>query len=117
MRAAIESGRVAIVSSDGCLDELRRVLNYPEFGLDAARQACAYEWYESRVERKEDPTAQALLPRCRDADDQKFLDLAWTANAAHLVTKDKGLLVLARRIAKLGRFLVSSPTEVDWGKR
>ncbi len=114
MRAAIESGLVAIVSSDGCLGELRRVLAYPEFDLSPARQATAFEWYESRVERRQDPPSQVLLPRCRDADDQKFLDLAWTANAAHLVTKDKGLLVLARRIVKLGRFLVSSPTEVDW---
>jgi putative PIN family toxin of toxin-antitoxin system len=107
---------VALISSTGCLDELRRVLTYPEFDLDEARQASALEWYASRVERLEAPPVEGKLPHCRDADDQKFLDLAWAANAAHLVTKDQALLVLARRIAKLGRFLVSSPTEVDWGK-
>jgi putative PIN family toxin of toxin-antitoxin system len=116
IRLAVESGRVALLSSTDCLDELRRVLSYPEFGLDAARQASALEWYESRLQRLEAPPVKGRLPHCRDADDQKFLDLAWAANAAHLVTKDKALLVLARRIAKLGRFLVSSPTEVDWGK-
>ncbi len=49
---------------------------------------------------------------CSDPDDQKFLDLAWTSRADFLVTKDKALLGLARRVSKLGRFLVSSPTEL-----
>lgn len=104
------------MSSPACLEELCRVLAYPEFGLESLRQASALEWYASRVETVAAPPAQVLLPRCRDADDQKFLDLAWAAGASHLVTKDKALLVLARRVAKLGRFLVSTPTGPDWAK-
>ena len=36
------------------------------------------------------------LPRCRDADDQKFLVLAALCGADLLVTRDKLLLKLAR---------------------
>ena len=90
------------------LAELRRVLAYPEFKLEDTAQADAYAWYATRVETgdAEATSSSAGLPRCRDADDQKFLDLAWSANAAWLVTKDKALLELARRVAKLGRFSV-----------
>jgi predicted nucleic acid-binding protein len=49
------------------------------------------------------------LPLCEDPDDQKFLQLAWHAHAGHLLTRDKALLKLARRVAELGRFAVLAP--------
>ena len=109
LRAAIEAARVKPLASDASLDELRRVLAYPAFELDPSSQDTAFGWYESQALLVEAPPAIAFLPRCRDADDQKFLDLAWAANAAHLVTKDKALLELARRVARLGRFSVTPP--------
>jgi putative PIN family toxin of toxin-antitoxin system len=106
LRAAIEAGRVTILTSAECLIELRRVLDYPEFKLDEAAQAAACDWFVAHAEILETPDPEPLLPRCRDSDDQKFLDLAWIADVEHLVTKDKALLELARRVAKLGRFTV-----------
>lgn len=109
LRAAIEAGRATLLTTEECLGELRRVLGYPEFGLEPAARDLACEWYASRAEALPVPPAEPLLPRCRDADDQKFLDLAWAAQAEHLVTKDKALLELARRVAKLGRFAITGP--------
>jgi predicted nucleic acid-binding protein len=40
--------------------------------------------------------------RCRDPHDQKFLDLAFAAQAAVLVTKDKALLELNREAQRFG---------------
>lgn len=37
------------------------------------------------------------LPRCRDPEDQKFLECAWFHHATWLITRDKALLRLARR--------------------
>jgi uncharacterized protein len=116
LRAGIEAGEVVILASRECLDELRRVLAYPGFGLDAARQAAALEWFATRVELSDPVRVGAFLPRCSDRDDQKFLELAWAGKADRLVTKDKALLALRRRVAKLGRFLVSSPTELTGAK-
>ena len=48
------------------------------------------------------PEAPRAPIRCKDPDDQKFIDLAVAANATWLVTKDRELLKLARRAAKLG---------------
>ncbi len=109
LRAAIESGRVVLLTSADCLAELHRVLAYPAFGLDAPGQQRAYEWFAARAQCVEVSAPVPPLPRCRDADDQKFLDLAWAARADWLVTKDKALLELARRVAKLGRFRVTTP--------
>ena len=41
------------------------------------------------------------MPRCRDPDDQKFLEAAAAARADALITKDEALLELARRKTKL----------------
>jgi putative PIN family toxin of toxin-antitoxin system len=112
LRAAIEAKRVALLGSTECRTELRRVLAYPRFGLDDSAQQAALRWFDSFAQINEAPPAHPPLPRCSDPDDQKFLDLAWVAGADVLVTKDKALLVLTRRIARLGRFLVSSPTDL-----
>jgi putative PIN family toxin of toxin-antitoxin system len=45
--------------------------------------------------------------RCRDPDDQMFIDLALAASARWLLTRDKALLRLARRAAAFG--LVVAP--------
>ena len=49
------------------------------------------------------------LPRCSDVDDQKFLELAWHAQARWLVTKDKALLVLARRKLRPAPCRIATP--------
>ena len=57
-----------------------------------------------------DEKQRKSLPKCRDADDQKFLEAALAAQADFLVTKDEALLVLAKRdlpfrIVKPGQML------------
>ena len=112
LRAAIEARRVSLLTSGECLAELKRVLAYPEFKRNPAEQGAAYDWYATRAELVAPASIEPLLPRCRDEDDQKFLDLAWFAGAEHLVTKDKVLLELARRVANLGRFTLLLPAEL-----
>ena len=47
-----------------------------------------------------------VLPRCRDADDQKFLILAARCKADLLITRDKLLLKLARHRQKPPPFAI-----------
>jgi putative PIN family toxin of toxin-antitoxin system len=107
---AIQNGEAQALTREDCLAELHRVLGYPAFALEPAAQHAAYERYLSHVQVVEggaDPYAP--LPRCQDADDQKFLELAWQSEAQWLVTRDKALLQLARRVATLGRFRIVAP--------
>ncbi len=112
LRASIEAGRVAVYTNPECVAELHRVLGYPRFRLGEAAQTEALDWFAAHARIFEPGTPLPALPRCSDPDDQKFLELAWAAQADFLVTKDKALLELGRRVARLGRFLVSSPTDL-----
>lgn len=51
----------------------------------------------------------APWPRCRDRDDQKFIDLALLAGARWLVSRDKAVLKLARRCQALTGLAVLPP--------
>jgi uncharacterized protein len=108
--AAIERGALRAVTSAACLQELRRALGYAQVKLDDAAQALALGRYLAHAWVFEIPeTAAPDLPRCEDPDDQKFLELAWHACASYLLTRDKALLKLARRVAEPGRFAVLAP--------
>lgn len=120
LRLALEAGRVRCAVTDATLEEWRRVLAYPEFGLDPTRQTALAARYRALAETT--PTAEADLglpheetsiPRCSDPDDQKFIELAAAARAQGLVSKDRAVLKLRRRCAPT--FQVMTPAEaVRW---
>ncbi len=107
--SAIENGVWRAATSPACLQELRRALGYVQVKLEPAAQALAFERYLAHSVVLEFPDAALApdLPLCEDPDDQKFLELAWQVRASHLVTRDKALLKLARRVSD--RFTVLAP--------
>ncbi len=112
LRGRIERGGWLALTSDACFEEFRRVLGYPLFALTAEQQALALSAYASTARRIIAPAADANsagLPRCKDRDDQKFLELARDGRADLLVTADKALLRLARRDRLRGLFRILTP--------
>ena len=111
LRALIESGSWQALCDDACLAEFRRVLAYPLFALAPERQQAAFAAYAAVVTRAAPDAGRNLpaLPRCKDRDDQKFLELARDAAADWLVTADKALLKLARRDRLRGLFRILDP--------
>jgi putative PIN family toxin of toxin-antitoxin system len=104
LRAAHAAGQVKIHIDAPCEDELRRVLAYRlrKTILDTKAQAAALAACRQAaialVPAVPDSAAPVpALPLCRDADDQKFLELARAVRADYLLTKDRALLELARR--------------------
>jgi predicted nucleic acid-binding protein len=99
LRSKLESGAWLALTNDACFGEFRRVLAYPMFALDAAAQGAALApmMPVSPATWRRQPKDIAALPRCKDRDDQKFLELARDAGADWLVSADKALLRLARR--------------------
>ncbi|MBP9805177.1 MAG: putative toxin-antitoxin system toxin component, PIN family [Candidatus Accumulibacter sp.] len=96
LRRAIDDGSLRCFSDQHCLSELERVSTYPQFGLDAAAQQALVGGYRSLVTVCDgDALADYPLPRCRDADDQKFLILGVRCRADLLITRDRRLLKLA----------------------
>ncbi len=131
LRHALEDGRVRCAVTDSTLEEWRRVLSYPEFALDPARQASLFARYQALsvmadavgacagLPHKGTPIHYGLkpvwsrMPRCSDPDDRKFVELAAASGAQGLVSKDRALLRLRRRCAP--RFRIMNPAEaVRW---
>lgn len=119
IKAAVAAGAVAVFIDAACGQELERVLAYPRLrpALDAdARSACLAEC--RRVSRAVDAGAPAqavigTLPLCRDADDQKFLELARDCGADVLVTRDHALLDLARSRDRRPPFRILTPRQFE----
>jgi putative PIN family toxin of toxin-antitoxin system len=94
--AALEAGRIECCADQRTLDELQRVLTYPQLKMTPEMMAERYARYSGLVRLVEAGEAPPL-PRCKDRDDQKFLELAARCGADILVSKDKALLRLRGR--------------------
>lgn len=111
LREVVERGDWQAITNDACLAEFRRVLGYPIFALDEQTQAAALSAYLASSTLFREKPAEPLrdLPRCKDRDDQKFLELARDSRADWLVTADKALLQVSRRDRLRGLFRILTP--------
>ena len=103
LRQALEAGALRWLATEGMRNELARVLAYPQIlprlaphGPAPDEVLAAFDTHARRV-----PAASGASVRCRDPDDQPFIDLA-VAWRAQLISKDLAVLALARRLAPLG---------------
>jgi putative PIN family toxin of toxin-antitoxin system len=110
--SALESGALAALIDARCLAELAYVLDYPQFAHRNVDKAAALA-VVARLAQMVEPPAPAEdarpLPQCKDRDDQKFLELARAAQADWLVSKDRAVLKLAKRIARDFGFRIAQP--------
>ncbi len=109
LRAWIDAGTARLVSRDDALEELRRVLAYRQFACAEERQAAIWRNYRDRVACVAPIEDGDALPKCRDADDQKFLEIARDGEVAGLLTRDKALLRCGRHRLVRERFVILTP--------
>jgi predicted nucleic acid-binding protein len=104
LRAALAAGTVRWIATAAMRDELDHVLRRGH--LDAWRPDPATLWaaWDRHCSVVAAPLRSAApgRPRCSDPDDQKFVDLAVAAPARWLVSRDRAVLKLARRLARAG---------------
>ena len=106
LRRHWDRAELTAIADDETLAEFERVLRYPELRLDEAAAAAAGIRYRERcLVVSRDSALESVLPKCRDPDDQKFLQLAQRAGAGWLLTRDKALLVLRKSV----RFRIVQP--------
>jgi len=112
LRGEVAGGRWLALTNAACFAEFRRVLGYPQFALVDSRRETVVEAYRGLACFIDiPPTAADSLPKCRDRDDQKFLELARGGNADWLVTADRALLKLRHRQRLAGLFQILTPDE------
>jgi uncharacterized protein len=101
LRQLIRQGELCCLSDPDCLDELTRVLGYPKLALDGASRESIHARYTALctvLPNQPATHASPILPRCSDRDDQKFLALAVRGRADYLLTRDRALLRMAKRM-------------------
>ncbi|MEM5387479.1 putative toxin-antitoxin system toxin component, PIN family [Paraburkholderia phymatum] len=119
--AALERGALRALIDARCLAELTHVLDYPQFEKRAIDKADALARL-ARLSTLVEPPVPAEnadqadnagdtrpLPKCKDRDDQKFLELAHAMQADWLISKDRAVLKLAKRIARDFGFRIAQP--------
>jgi uncharacterized protein len=101
LAAALDAGTVHWIVCPRMRDEFARTLQYANLAAwspDSERLLASFDAHCTVL------PAPASLPalRCRDADDQVFIDLAVGAGAQWLLTHDRALLQLRRRALAAG---------------
>ena len=103
LRTLLAQGRLAWIATPVMRDELERVLTYPHivermnyYRVGASQVLAAFDAQVRLVD-----VAPKVAYMCKDADDQKFIDLA-AAHGAILLSKDKAVICMRKRLANLG---------------
>jgi len=101
--AALAQQKVTWLATQVMRDELERVLAYPHIvkrltfsQIEAADVLAQFDAHAKLM-----PVAARAMYVCKDVDDQKFIDLA-VAHTVQLVSKDKAVLTMRNRLARLG---------------
>ena len=105
---ALTSKRVDWVATQAMRDELERVLAYSHIVLRMHKGGLVAEEVLAQFDRfaRVVPVADRAPYVCKDADDQKFIDLA-CAYSCRLVSKDKAVLTMRNRLARVGVLVAS----------
>ena len=112
LRAALQSGAISHLATDSMRDELERVLTYPHLVKRMAKSNIQAQDILNRFDEHQlaaEPAAKAPCT-CKDPDDQKFIDLA-VAHAVPLLSKDKAILCMKKRLLQSGVAL--NPTDIS----
>ena len=103
LRQQLDAGTLGWVATQPMRDELERVLAYPQIvpRMDFyGRSAAEVLGHFDRLVRLVDVVPKASAT-CKDADDQKFIDLA-VAHGARLLSKDRAVICIKKRLLALG---------------
>ena len=103
LREALAQREVTWLATQVMRDELERVLAYPHIAarLVLGQQTSADVLAQFDAHAQLMPVAAKCQFVCKDSDDQKFIDLA-AAYQAQLISKDKAVLTMRNRMARLG---------------
>jgi len=119
VREGLEAGRLDWIATPHMRNELERVLAYAQiaprlafYGLTPADVLAGFDRHARIVE-----PAPRIGFSCKDPDDQVFVDLA-AAHGAQLLSKDRAVLCMRKRLAGLGVVIgaVLDSAEVDPAK-
>lgn len=103
LRTSLENGRTQWLATAAMREELARVLAYPQIAKRLMHRQLPASAVLGHFDRwaQLQPDAPKAPYVCKDADDQKFIDLA-VAHTAALHSKDAQVICMKKRLARCG---------------
>ena len=103
LRTSVESGSTQWLATAAMREELARVLTYPQIVKRLMHRQLPASVVLDHFDRwaQLQPDAPKAPYACKDADDQKFIDLA-VAHTATLHSKDAQVLCMKKRLERCG---------------
>ena len=103
LRSALQQGAARWLATAPMREELARVLDYPHIARRLNARALTAETVLDQFDRHAQlhPEAPKAPYTCKDADDQKFIDLA-VQHGAVLHSKDAQVRCMKNRLARCG---------------
>ena len=104
LNESLTSGALCWIATEAMRDELAHVLargTLDHWQPDLQRLWAEWDRHCSQVPAAPESSPASGL-RCTDPDDQKFIDLAASQPGSLLLSRDRAVLKLARRLAVLG---------------
>jgi predicted nucleic acid-binding protein len=103
LRNSVEMGNSGWIATPAMREELARVLAYPQIVKRLTARALPADTVLAHFDRhvQLQPDAPKAPYACKDADDQKFIDLAVQHTAA-LHSKDAQVLCMKKRLERCG---------------
>ncbi len=103
--AAVAEGRVRWIACPAMRREFGHMAGHARFERWQPEREHMLSEFDRHAAITPDPAASQPTLRCRDADDQVFVDLALEQKARWLITRDKALRALNRRAARRGLWI------------
>lgn len=113
IKAVHASGGFNIIYTAEMIEEFADVIGRPQFKLSLEQQAAALVRLANLAQLIETQPTPLNSIRCKDKDDQVFIDTALAYQVDWLLSKDNHLLSLRNRAKKLG---VNVGTIDDWSR-
>jgi uncharacterized protein len=101
-----------LIATEQTAGELFEVLKRPALARPEKTFAAMQSQYQQSVTMLDTaPPTQRSVLRCSDPDDQKFIDLALAHPSSVLLSKDKAVLKLGRRLKQQPSTQICHPTK------
>ena len=109
--SGLKDGSIKAITREDCRQEWLAVLHYPHLPINDVSRAQTISAFDQLISCIAPAQKNILLPKCSDKDDQKFMEIARDAGVETLITKDKALLKLARKVKQAGYFSIATPEQ------
>ena len=107
LRAALENSLFKAVATPKTIEEFVDVISRAQFNLSEEQQLAVLDQWKQWSSLVDDASLLTAPWKCKDRDDQVFINLAFTLKPSTLISKDKQVLKIAKRAQKEGILITS----------